>query len=563
MLLGSIKNLSLKKKLITAFLFTSLITAVVGGIGFNRISSNMKDVNVLVKTNVSFLKDAEELKIMALQHRRYEKDFFLNIGKPEKQKGYIKKFEAVSAKTLALMDRMTKASVTFPSEVGQAAEKAQSAYEKYVAGFIGLTATVLSDNTITPQKGNSLMKPFKSHIYDFEKSVDVVLIAGLKIVEEESGFIISSGIRSRTIIGILSLAGVIISVGFGIFLAIIITKPLTGAVEFANNLAQGDFSQEISIAREDEIGKLLYSMNTMSEKLRHMISQVVTGAQSLTKSSSELTEISETIASNSDQTADRSVAVAGAAEELSTNMDGLTHTAQSADANISSIVSAAEEMTATIGEISQNTAKGSQITQNAVRDADQVSQKVDALGQAAQAISKVTETIEDISEQTNLLALNATIEAARAGDAGKGFAVVAGEIKALSQQTAEATQEISQKIFGIQETTQESVDAIGQVTNVINEINEIVVNMASAIEEQAATTQEISENVAMAATGVNEVNENVAQSSSVTQEVTQDISGVSQAATDIREGSQKVNEKAKDLTSLAESLNTIVSRFKV
>ena len=152
-------------------------------------------------------------------------------------------------------------------------------------------------------------------------------------------------------------------------------------------------------------------------------------------------------------------------------------------------------MTSTINEISKNTAKGSETTGRAVDTAKQVTNKVDALGRAAREINKVTETIADISAQTNLLALNATIEAARAGEAGKGFAVVAGEIKALAQQTAQATSEISLKIESVQTTTQESVTAIGSIVEVIDEINSIVSTIASAIEEQSITTQEIASNV--------------------------------------------------------------------
>jgi methyl-accepting chemotaxis protein len=271
----------------------------------------------------------------------------------------------------------------------------------------------------------------------------------------------------------------------------------------------------------------------MVENLKATITDVIHSSNTLTDASASLTKVSEGIAESSDHTASAAGSVAAAAEELSANMNSVAASTEEAEASISVIVAASEEMSATISEISKNTALGSEITRSAVEEARQVSKKVNDLGHAAEAISKVTETIEEISEQTNLLALNATIEAARAGEAGKGFAVVAGEIKALAQQTAEATQEISENISGIQNTTRESVTAIGKITRVIDEINEIMINVASAIEEQSVTTQEISGNVAQAASGIQEVNENISQSSMVAGDVTRDISGVSQAAGDI------------------------------
>lgn len=184
-------------------------------------------------------------------------------------------------------------------------------------------------------------------------------------------------------------------------------------------------------------------------------------------------------------------------------------------------------------------------------------------GGAADKIGKVTEVITEISEQTNLLALNATIEAARAGEAGKGFAVVANEIKELAKQTAEATVDIKVQIEGMQDTTGATINDIQAISGVINEINEVITTIATAVEEQSAATSEISENVAQASAGISEVNENVAQSSVAVQDVSRDISEISHGASEINNSSQNVNQSAKELSRLAEQLNGLVSRFKI
>nr|WP_320014367.1 methyl-accepting chemotaxis protein [uncultured Desulfobacter sp.] len=347
------------------------------------------------------------------------------------------------------------------------------------------------------------------------------------------------------------------------FLAKSITAPLIQGVSFAKTMAEGDFTKSLDVSRRDEIGSLSTSLNTMSASLQEMIRNIFQTTQTLTSSAEGLSSISKQITTNSKQSAQKANSVSESAEEMAANMNSVADRTGETTGNIQMIVSAAEEMSSTINEIANNTAKGSETTNAAVEAAKEVSRKVGELGKNASEISKVTETIADISEQTNLLALNATIEAARAGDAGKGFAVVAGEIKALAQQTAEATSEIGNKITAVQTTTNESVAAIDSIVTIINEINEIVITVATAIEEQSATTQEIANNVAQAAQGIQEVSESVSQTSTAAGEVTKEIAEVSQAANEMNAGSHQVENSAVELSKLAEQLNEMVGKFKI
>lgn len=330
----------------------------------------------------------------------------------------------------------------------------------------------------------------------------------------------------------------------------------------ADQIAAGNLTYEFNTTGKQLCG-VYASMKQMTDNLKNMFTDISQGVQTLTSSSTELSAVSQQMTAGAEQSSQKANSVSSAAEEMATAMSSVAAATEQTSANLQMIVAAAEEMSATINEIAANTAKGSHTTAQAVEKAEHISEKVDALGRAATEISKVTETISEISEQTNLLALNATIEAARAGEAGKGFAVVAGEIKELAKQTAHATDEIGLKIGEVQTTTTESIEAIKEIVEIIADINSIVTSVASAIEEQSATTQEISNNVSQAAMGVQEVNENVNQTSTVATEVTEDVHMVSQAADEITAGTKHINESALELSKLAESLNELVGRFKL
>ncbi len=257
-------------------------------------------------------------------------------------------------------------------------------------------------------------------------------------------------------------------------------------------------------------------------------------AQTLASASHELTSVSQQMAANAEETAAQASVASAAAEQVSRN--------------IATVATAAEEMGASIKEIAKNANDAAKVATSAVKVAEHTNATVAKLGESSAEIGNVIKVITSIAQQTNLLALNATIEAARAGEAGKGFAVVANEVKELAKQTAKATEDISRKIEAIQGDSKGAVEAIGQISSVINQINDIQNTIASAVEEQTATTGEISRNVVEASKGSNEIAQN--------------ISGVAQTARSTTEGASNTKSAADELSRLAVDLQKLVAQLQ-
>jgi methyl-accepting chemotaxis protein len=344
-----------------------------------------------------------------------------------------------------------------------------------------------------------------------------------------------------------------------------ISLPLKNTVNMIRDIAEGEgnLTKRLKVHSRDEVGDLSQWFNTFIDNLQNMITKIAGNADTLSISAKELTDLSGLMTDGADHMSGRSDTVASAAGEMNTNMDSVAAAMEQASTNTEMVATAAEEMTATINEIAQNSEKAASISREAVNQARNASERVEELGVAAQEVGKVTEAITEISEQTNLLALNATIEAARAGEAGKGFAVVANEIKELARQTAEATHDIKQKIEGIQGTTAGTVSDIEQISKIINDVNEIVSTIATAVEEQSVTTKEIASNVVQVSAGISDVNKNVSQSSTVAGQIASDISEVNQSASEMSNSSSQLNMSAEKLAKLAEQLNQLVGKFKV
>lgn len=298
--------------------------------------------------------------------------------------------------------------------------------------------------------------------------------------------------------------------------------------------SQGDLTRPVIVSGTDTVGQLGEGLGAFLADLRESVGGIAKNAVSLGEASGHLTDVGLQMRGAAEETAAQANVVSAAAEEVSRN--------------VQTVATGSEEMGASIREIAKNAADAARVAMHGVKVADTTNATVAKLGESSAEIGKVIKVITSIAQQTNLLALNATIEAARAGEAGKGFAVVANEVKELAKETAKATEDIGQKIEAIQGDTRGAVAAIREISQIINQISDIQATIASAVEEQTATTNEIGRNVAEAARGA--------------AEIARSITGVAQAAQYTTTGAADSQHQAVELARMAAELRELVQRFK-
>jgi methyl-accepting chemotaxis protein len=353
--------------------------------------------------------------------------------------------------------------------------------------------------------------------------------------DEESA---SATVKSRTWILICLSVGAITFIIFGGYIiGQSVSKPLGIITAMLKDISQGegDLTKTIPAEGKDEVAEVARYFNEFVTKLRGMIAAIAENAQHVASASEQLSANSHQITANSEETSAQARVVAEAGQHVNTNLQTLA--------------TGSEEMSATINEISKNAMEAANVAGEAVRTADATNVTVGKLGEASAEIGKVIEVITSIAQQTNLLALNATIEAARAGEAGKGFAVVANEVKELAKQTAKATEDIGQKISVMQQNTTGAVDAIGRIREVIDKINHISGVIATAVEEQSATTTEMSRNVGEAAKGASEISGNIA--------------GVAEAASNTSQSVAESQKATEHLAEMSAQMRALVGQFKI
>ncbi|TMJ47311.1 MAG: HAMP domain-containing protein [Alphaproteobacteria bacterium] len=477
-------------------------------------------------------------RMLATRDQKGIATFKANIGKAQQQIAELEKSEL--PQNLAALLGPVKAGVA----------KYSDAFDKASTNL--LLGDELYYKAITPLTVNAVGK-----IDTIQESIGQAFQKTTAATEE---IISSTVIMQEVVAGGATLLGLLIA----FLIARGIIGPLSGLTSGMKELAGGNFGVVLpGLERKDEVGDMAQAVETFKVKAEEKAraeaeakskqdqiaakerkAAMIKLADSFEAAVGEIVETVSSASTELEASATTLTATAERAQEL-TGM--VAAASEEASTNVQSVASATEELSSSVNEISRQVQDSARMASDAVGQARTTTDRVSELSKAASRIGDVVELINTIAGQTNLLALNATIEAARAGEAGRGFAVVASEVKALAEQTAKATGEIGQQITGIQAATQDSVNAIREISGTIEKLSEISATVAAAVEEQGAATQEISRNVQQAAQG--------------TQQVTSNITDVQRGAGETGSASSQVLSAAQSLSSDSNRLKLEVGKF--
>jgi methyl-accepting chemotaxis protein len=402
--------------------------------------------------------------------------------------------------------------------------------------FATYTAAIrtFTDGAVADQVG---ARPRYEEIQDANDVSDTAVSEAKDVLDVASDVAdaeVEAAIARSARLGVLTaVAGLLVIAGICLLTQRSLARPIGRVQASLAAMATGDLTVDSGVTAGDEVGRMAAELRTAQQHLRAVVAAVAASSDAVAAASEELSASAAEISASADETSVQSAVVSSAAEEVSRN--------------VATVAAGADEMGSAIREISQSVNEATRVASQAVVAAQTTTETIQALGTSSQEIGAVVKAITSIAEQTNLLALNATIEAARAGEAGKGFAVVANEVKELAQETARATEDIARRVEAIQADTTRAVAAIGGISGVIGQINDFQLTIASAVEEQTATTSEMSRSVQEAAGGSTEIATN--------------ITGVSAAASATTQALGQTRLAVDELSRMASDLRGSVATF--
>ncbi|MCZ2803597.1 methyl-accepting chemotaxis protein [Modestobacter sp. VKM Ac-2983] len=521
-------RLGLRGRLLAAFLTVALMTLLVGGLGISRMSALSHQAEVVYEEGAVPLRD---ILLLRSTYWQYQATISRSTGaglSPEI-------VQALQEQTVTIRETLDGLRADLEEVALRPATEA--AFQDFQAAITLFDDTSAQMAEIGAAGGDpmsvlpTLIEAETNAIDALTAASDAQITATEATVQEARDAY--SAARTLTLLGVA--IGFAVSVSLAVLMARSVTRPVQRIRETLEQVAGGDLRVRAGRTGGAELGQVAESLDETLDALGSVLTLVNDSAGRLATASLQLNAGAEAMASNARSAAGQADVVVASAGEVASSVD--------------TVSTGSQQMEAAIREISQNASEASRVAGQAVNVAENTTRTVGKLGDSSQEIATVVKLINGIAEQTNLLALNATIEAARAGEAGKGFAVVASEVKELAQETARATEDISRRVEAIQGDTAGAVEAIGEISNVIGQINDFQATIAAAVEEQTATT--------------NEMNRNVAEAAGSSRSIATAISGLAAGTAETNQRVAEAQQSAAELSRMSDELQEAVSRFTV
>ncbi|WP_299038443.1 methyl-accepting chemotaxis protein [uncultured Pseudokineococcus sp.] len=527
---GVLGRSGLRGRLMAAFLGVTAVTVAVGAVGVGStalVSERADDVYRLGAVPLDALRGVEAgyWQLQAGQAR---------IGLPtlaEDQRAAVQAQNAELAAQLA-EELETAAALELSSPARSELATFTDVYgQMSVIGEEVVTATVAGDQDAVVAAVTQLQQ--------LEVQAQEAIAAATQLEGQEAERLAAEAEEAfrgaRLVTVVLVVLGALLSLGLALVTARGVARPVQEIGAVLERVARGDLTARAGVRGPRELVDMGAALNRSLEATRETMRVVSSSSTALASASRDLTATTTTITTGLDEANGRAGAVSAAATEVTSGVQGAA--------------AGSEQMAVSIQEIAHSAAEAARVAQEAVAIAGETTQTVAQLGASSQEVGAVVRLITSIAEQTNLLALNATIEAARAGAAGKGFAVVASEVKELAQETARATEDIAGRVRAIQDDTRGAAAAIDRITGVVGQINDYQMTIASAVEEQSATTAEMGRSVSGAAAS--------------SREIADSASGVADATGRCAGGLAEARRSAEQLHRLSGDLEAAVRRFTV
>jgi len=524
-----VRSLSMRSSLLASAAVALLVAMIVGAVGIQRTNTTAGRAEAIYREALlplATLKDIQQL----IWHARWASLSNLTATDPTKASAYGDEASTTYDLVSTRLDEYTGLSVT------AAEQAAMATFRTTWSNYLDLRkqSSALKNAGKLDEWQQFRSTTLNPAIAQAIKDLDALVSESQRQASASAAAAKSAARQARLVIGGVLGAGVLVAAAFALLVARVLSRRLGALREVLAAMAAGDLTEREPDSATNEIGEMSRSVHRAAGQMRATIQTLAGMSTGLSERSTDLQRASHSLSGSTDQASSRVSSIEAAAGEVS--------------AGVQAVAGGAEEMGAAIREIAISATDAAQVAANAVDVAAHAKQLMGKLDASSAEIDNVVKAITAIAEQTNLLALNATIEAARAGEAGKGFAVVAGEVKDLAQETAKATEEISRRTEVIQNDTRVAVEAISGVGEIIEKINDYQNTIASAVEEQSATTRGMTSDLNRAAGGTAEISNQLAEVVQVT------------AAT--RDAAQATESTATELGEVSDRLRSMIGAFR-